>query len=286
MTDEVAAERAARRARGGVLGDAQFRGEHAAVSGHGVRGRVEGEHEDAMRRGCRPVRTGGEARRPRATRDRRPRARRAVRRGTGRRKTRTAPGRPWTRRPGRARVPPPPGRCPGARDRTSAGAGTSTRRPASNPATRARSAWAPHPGRARFGPIGCRTSFPRERERGANRRVARHGQLARLGEDSQARQGAGRSSRPDEDRFGKRHLAGDGLHDLVGEVGRVEDDRQLVAFQAAAREDVEVEVGVKGHNGVRRTAYGGGATCRATTACLTGGRQRHPDRCRGRRPAG
>ena len=84
----------------------------------------------------------------------------------------------------------------------------------------------------------------RQRERAANRRVARHQQLITRREDAHAHVGARSLGRQDERRLGKIHLVGDGLHRVRGEATAVEEHGQLIAAEQVVSKDVVVQVAV------------------------------------------
>ncbi len=79
----------------------------------------------------------------------------------------------------------------------------------------------------------------RKKKPSANDWVAGKFQLFASGEDAQAGEGALVGRLLHEDRFGEIHLAGDGLHLIVGKAVAIGEDRERIAFEAGVGENVE-----------------------------------------------
>jgi hypothetical protein len=87
----------------------------------------------------------------------------------------------------------------------------------------------------------------RQREGGADCRVARHRQLAARREDADAVVGPRGVGREHERCFRERHLARDRLHQRIAEVARrIQIHGELIAGEEPVGEHVEVQVGEHG----------------------------------------
>ena len=82
----------------------------------------------------------------------------------------------------------------------------------------------------------------REREGGADGRMAGHRQFRAGREDAHAHVGARRLGRQQERALGEVHLARDGLHLRSRQPATIREDRQLVAFELAIRKDVVMQI--------------------------------------------
>lgn len=95
-----------------------------------------------------------------------------------------------------------------------------------------------------FGPARGHLSRVREREGGANRRMARHRQLLPRREDADPHVGPRLLGREDERAFREVHLKGDRLHQLCGQASRLEKHSELIAAEEVVGEDVEVQIAI------------------------------------------